>query len=178
MTVTKPPFSTWMASIAKVLGIALLLINAVYWFHSALVEQAAEGYSGLSASLFTLTTGNRLMGWFISSLQLSVLTFALFTVANIFQDFGKRKWFAERFSRRLKWFGIALLLYSALSPIVQMLISMSLTYGNPAGQRMLSVSVSLDFKGVIILFVGILLIMMAKVMTEATRISDENHQII
>jgi hypothetical protein len=62
MTATKPPFSAWMASIAKVLGIALLLINAVYWFHSALVVQAAEGYSGLSASLFTLTTGNRLMG--------------------------------------------------------------------------------------------------------------------
>lgn len=55
---------------------------------------------------------------------------------------------------------------------------MALTYGNPAGQRMLSVSVSLDFKGVIILFVGTLLIMMAKVMIEATRISDENHQII
>ncbi|WP_171004743.1 DUF2975 domain-containing protein [Bathymodiolus heckerae thiotrophic gill symbiont] len=163
---------------SKILALMLFVINTLLWFDAEFARQVASFYSGIDSSLFTLTTSNKLIVWFISSLQISTLSFALFVVAGIFQDFAQGRWFTQRFSNQLKWVGISLLVFLLLSPVVQMLTSLALTYTNPAGERLIAFSFGVDIKGLIILFLGILLILIAKVMTKATKISDENKQII
>ena len=82
------------------------------------------------------------------------------------------------FSNKMKRFGISLLLFSLLSPVVQGLTGLVLTYANSETKRMIVISFGIDGKGIIILLVGILLILIGKVMAEATRLADENNQII
>lgn len=178
MNIEKSSLGVWLGFFAKISAILLLGMNTLFWFHPDLVQQVAESYSGVDASLFTLTTTSQTLGWLISSLQLSVLSFALFAIASIFEDFGKGLWFVMRFSHKLKLFGGSLLLFSLLTPVVQALTSLALTYANPEGERLLIVSFAIDFKGLIILFVGILLLLMGKVMDKAIQISDENKEII
>jgi len=62
--------------------------------------------------------------------------------------------------------------------VVQVLTGLALTYTNPVTQRVISVFFEIDGRGIVILLVGILLILIGKVMTEATRLADENSQII
>ncbi|MBA5248442.1 MAG: hypothetical protein FE834_02745 [Gammaproteobacteria bacterium] len=178
MKIEKSSLGLWLGSFAKISAILLLVMNAVFWFHPDLARQVAESYSGVDASLFTLTVNNQILGWLISSLQLSVLSFALFTIAGIFEDFGKGLWFVARFSYKLKLFGGSLLLFSLLAPVVQALTSLALTYANPEGERMFVVSFTINLQGLIILFVGILLLLMGRVMDKAIQISDENKEII
>jgi hypothetical protein len=178
MKVQKSLLSFWISPIIKLLAIALLLINGFYWFTPELADYVAKMYSGISSSHYTLTNSNHLLGWLISSVQISVLTYGLFTIAHIFQDFSKGVWFAINFSNRIKRFGISLLVFSLLSPVVQVLTGLALTYANPETQRMIVLSIDIDGKGLIILLVGILLILIGKVMAEATRLADENRQII
>ncbi len=174
----KSAIGLWMSPMTKLLGIALLLINSFYWFTPAFAESVAIMYSGIDASHYTLTSSNRLLGWLISSLQISLLSYGLFTVASIFQDFANGIWFVDSFGNKIKRFGVSLLIFSLLSPVVQALTGFALTYTNPETQRMIVLSISIDGKGVIILLVGILLILIGKVMAEATRLADENSQII
>jgi len=84
----KSPISLWMSPITKLLGIALLLVNSFFWFTPELAHSVAIMYSGIDASHYTLTTSNRFLGWLISSLQVAVLSYGLFTVATIFQNFA------------------------------------------------------------------------------------------
>lgn len=169
----------WISPITKLLGIALLLINSFYWFIPEMAESVASAYSGISPSHYTLTAANRFLGWLITTLQISVLTYGLFIVANIFRDFSKGIWFASSFSNKLKNFGISLLIFSLLSPIVQVLTGFALTYTNtPETKRMIILSFNIDGKGATIFLIGILLILMGKVIIEATRLADENSQII
>lgn len=178
MNIQKSPIGLWMSPITKLLGIALLLVNSVYWFTPELADYVARMYSGIGSSHYTLTTTNRSLGWLISSLQISVLTYGLFTVADIFKDFSRGVWFVTSFSNKMKRFGISLLLFSLLSPVVQGLTGLVLTYANSETKRMIVISFGIDGKGIIILLVGILLILIGKVMAEATRLADENNQII
>ncbi|MCK5810372.1 MAG: hypothetical protein KAH00_04745 [Cocleimonas sp.] len=178
MMLYKSPISLWMSPITKLLGVALIFVNTLFWFMPDLAHSVAIMYSGIDASHYTLTPSNRFLGWLISSLQVSVLSYGFFTVASIFQDFANGIWFADSFSNKIKRFGISLLIFSLLSPVVQALTGLALTYSNPVTQRMISISFEIDGKGMIILLVGILLIFIGKVIAEATRLADENSQII
>jgi len=179
MKTQKSTLGFWISPITKLLGIALLLINSFYWSIPEMAEYVASAYSGISPSHYTLTATNRFLGWLITTLQIAVLTYGLFTVANIFRDFSKGIWFATSFSNKLKRFGISLLIFSLLSPIVQVLTGFALTYTNtPETERMIILSFNIDGKGATIFLIGILLILMGKVITEATRLADENSQII
>lgn len=178
MKITKSTLSNWLAPFSRLVGIGFLVVNAVLWLNPEWVLIPAQAFSGLTESQYTLTAMNRGLGFLVSSLHIAVLVYGLFAVAQVFRDFASGQWFVPQFSKLLRRFGTALIVFSLLTPIVQMLLSVILTFQNPEGERMVVLGFSGDHNAIIVPLTGILLVLIGTVLKEASRIADDNEKII
>jgi len=177
MTLQPSRLSRWLAPVAQLLAIIFLLVNAMIWLVPDWAEYAARHLSGVTPGTpLTLSTEVKMMGLLLSTLHLGILAYALFAVARIFRMFARGDWFSPDISRCLQRFGIALLLFGAVTPLVRALLTVIITMQNPPGQRMLAIGFSSnDF---VLVLVGTLIIMLGYTMREAVRMADENRQIV
>lgn len=176
MTLKPSRMSRWLAPFAQLLAVSIFCFNAAYWLMPKVAEYAARSMATLPTGLITLTFTVRLLGLILSSMQLSLLAFSLFSVAKVFRAFANNEWFVPQIGKQLHLFGFALAIYGVTSPLVRTLMALLITWNNPPGQRILLINFSgNDF---IIALVGLLIMLLGYAMREATRISDENDLII
>ena len=169
-----------LAPLSRVLAILFLAINIALWMSPDLVEFPARAYSGMVETEFNVAMSNRLFGGLISTIHLGILAVGLLAVARIFKQINKGEWHLPSFSQSLRRFGLSLVVFTLLIPVVQALMSIALTYNNPVGQRMITLDLDAATAQIafVLLLVGVLLSLMASVMMRAGEIAEEYEKIV
>lgn len=84
--------------------------------------------------------------------------------------------FAPQTGVLLRRFGMTLVVYAALTPFLRTLMTWLVTMHNAPGQRILRFGIS-EYE-VVLAIVGTLILTTGSVMAEATRLAEDNRQII
>ncbi|WOF75421.1 DUF2975 domain-containing protein [Parvibaculaceae bacterium PLY_AMNH_Bact1] len=123
-----------------------------------------------------LTSFERWSAAALSIVPLSVSLFALYNLQKLFALYAKGKFFDSENVRCFRNMGWALVAVVPLDILFNSALSVLLSLDQPAGERMLAVSLSSDDLGIAI--VGAVIIIVSWVMAEAADLSQENAQII
>ncbi|MDC7786752.1 DUF2975 domain-containing protein [Rhodoplanes sp. TEM] len=108
----------------------------------------------------------------IYAVPIGVMVWGLWHVRALFRDFAIGRVFTADAAERLRRFGLSVLLQGPLGPLTATALALALSLGNPPGQRYLVLTVSIN--DYVALIVGGVLVAIAAVMREATRLADEN----
>ncbi len=165
-------FSKAMA-IVTTLGMLLIAVAMVLvflipdWTQNLLLARLGQAGRDLSLSPERLIAGA-----VITAVPVGVLLFGLWQVRALFLNFAGGQVFTLASARRLRDFAAAVLAQAILGPISATALMLAFTLNNPPGSRQLVISLSVhDY---LALIVGGVLLAVAWVMVEATRIADEN----
>ncbi|MFC0241081.1 DUF2975 domain-containing protein [Rhodopseudomonas telluris] len=159
----------WVTTIGIVLIVGLVGAAFVVpsWTRNVLLTKLGE----IGARL-PLDAGNQALAAIIIAVPVAVMLWGLINVRTLFGEFARGHVFTATAASHLQRFGIAVLAQGLLGPVTATALALALSLSNPAGQRMLVLTFSSnDYVSVI---VGGVLIAVAAVMREATRLADEN----
>jgi Protein of unknown function (DUF2975) len=119
-----------------------------------------------------LFPGRLIAGAAITAVPVGVLLFGFWQVRTLFLNFANGHVFTLASARLLRDFAGSVLAQAILGPISSTALMLAFTLNNPPGKSQLVISLSAhDY---LALIVGGVLLAVAWVMVEATRIADEN----
>jgi Protein of unknown function (DUF2975) len=158
-----------VTSIGMVLiAVAMILVFVIPdWTRNLLMARLGEAGRHL-----TLTPGRLAVGAAITAVPVSVLLFGLWQARALFAGFAEGRIFTLASARRLRDFAACVMAQAILGPISSTALLLAFTYDNPPGTRQLSIGLSSN--DYLALIVGGVLLAVAWVMVEATRIADEH----
>ncbi|MCG6205487.1 DUF2975 domain-containing protein [Rhodopseudomonas sp. HC1] len=159
----------WVTTGGIVLIVGLLGASFIFqsWTRNLLLTKLGDVGARLP-----LDAGNQALAAIIIAVPVAVLVWGLLNVRALFGDFARGRVFTAATATHLQRFGIAVAAQGALGPVTATALALVLSLGNPPDQRMLVLTFSSnDYISVI---VGGVLIAVAAVMREATRLADEN----
>lgn len=117
-----------------------------------------------------------LLASIISFVPVLVLMYGIWRLAGLFGLYRKGVFFTQDNSLNLYVFSMALLFTGVAKIIVEALLSVVLTWGNPPGMKALSIQFgSGEFS---ILFIAGVLMSVAWIMREAHRLAEENAEFV
>ena len=150
------------------IGSAMIAVFLVPdWTRNLLLARLGQAGHDLSRS-----PGRLIAAAAITAVPVGVLLFGLWQVRTLFLNFANGHVFTLASARLLRDFAGAVLAQAILGPISSTALMLAFTLNNPAGSRQLVISLSVhDY---LALIVGGVLLAVAWVMVEATRIADEN----
>jgi hypothetical protein len=165
----------WVRGLSLLGGIVMLGVGVSLWTSPSWLAAAAKE-AGLGHARMTITPDVQWMAAAIGMLPVAAGLFALLQVWRLFGDYANGAIFtagATSRLRRLAWGVLGLALAQVLARSGAALV---LTLHNPPGQRMLVLSLSShDY---VLLMFGVLLLAIAWVMVEATRLARENAEFV
>jgi hypothetical protein len=165
-----------LAMVTAVSSIAFLGLNAIMWLVPAWAPLAARNQAHLLTEPITLTPMVRWIGLSCSTLYLSVLCWAMWVANTVFRRLSAGLVFEPETGVLLRRFGLALVVYAALTPASGALMSLLVTIKNAPGLRRLDFGLS-EYE-VVLAIVGMLILATGSVMAEAARMAEENRQIV
>lgn len=168
--------AAWMRALALAGGVALLAATLVLWASPDWIASAAAHDLGLGKTPVTITPAVQLAGALVALVPVGIGLFALLQVWHLFGDYARGAIFtgsATARLRRLAWSVIGVALAQVLARTA---LGLVLTFNNPPGQKALVVGLS-SSDYVLMLF-GVLLLAIAWVMVEATRLARENEEFV
>ncbi len=165
-------FSRTMAVVTTVgmvlITVAMILVFFIPdWTRSFLLARL-----GLAGAGLLLTPGRLIAGAAVTSIPIGVLLYGLWQARGLFQDFARGEVFTLESARRLRDFAASVLAQAILGPLSSTGLLLAFTLSNPPGNRQLGVALSVN--DYVALIVGGVLLAVAWVMVEATRIADEH----
>ena len=165
-------FSAVMAvatSIGMVL-IAGLMIAAFFvpgWLHNLLLARLGEAGRELAMTPLHMATAAAVI-----AVPVGVLLLGLWQARALFGDFAAGRVFTLTSARRLRNFAACVLAQAVLGPLSSTALLLAFTFDNPPGRRQIAIALSTN--DYLALIVGGVLLAVAWVMVEATRIADEH----
>jgi hypothetical protein len=155
------------------IGIALIAIAmiAVFfipdWTRNFLLARLGQVGADLP-----LTPGRIAAAAIITSIPVGVILCGLWQARLLFAGFADGQLFTLGNARRLRNFATSVLAQAVLGPLSSMALLLAFTLSNPPGQPRLGIALSTN--DYIALIVGGVLLAVAWVMVEATRIAEEH----
>jgi len=165
-----------LGAVAALSGIAFLAINILMWLVPAMAPTVARGMANLQDDPITLTPMIRAIGLVGSTLYLAILVWGLFVARRLLRRLADGRVFEPETGVQLRRFGMSLVVYAGVTPLVATGMAWLITMLNAPGQRL--VRVGLTDHEVVLAIVGIIILTTGSVMAEATRIAEENRQIV
>lgn len=168
-------FFRWLFQITC---IALPILSIIFWFnapspievvHHALVVN----YIPESIKIFhTLTYSERFFGFIISLMPLTVNLFILYFLIRLFQLYEKCEIFSLKNVQYIKYIGYTLLIGQFIAnPIYEAILSATLTWHNPRGERMATISFTGTNLGIVL--TALLIILISWIMAEGYKINED-----
>ncbi|MGJ4947422.1 DUF2975 domain-containing protein [Bradyrhizobium sp. HKCCYLS20291] len=166
-------------AMAQLTGLGILLISVAMvlvfvipeWTRSLLLARLGMAGVGLQ-----ITPDRILAGAAVTAVPMGVILYGMWQVRALFLDFAEGRVFTPATARRLRDFAAAVLAQTVLGPLSSTALLIAFTIGNPPGSRQIGIALSIN--DYIALIVGGVLLAVAWVMAEATRIADENASIV
>jgi hypothetical protein len=175
-----PPVNTRLCRAAAALAAASVIAfiggNAARWLVPEWTEMAAREASHVQTAPIFITPLVRWVGLGATTLYLGVLVWGLLSMRTLFKRLAAGEVFVADTGVLLRRFGTALLVYAALTPVVAAGLSMLVTRDPVNGGAVLSVGIS--HQEITVALIGALILVFGSVMADATRIADENREII
>lgn len=166
----------WSSLGARGVAGALFAASVGVWFVPGLASealaQAAPFHDGPSA----LTPVALAICAALTMLYMGLICAALWIAARLFDRIGRGEVFSPQTGADLRLIGTAVAAFAAGATLYRALIVLAATAGNPAGQRMLSVS--FESQQAILFVFGLLILVLGHVMSEAARLADDHRQIV
>lgn len=154
------------------IAIAMCLVFVVpEWTRNLLLARLGESGRDLALTPLRIAAGAA-----ITAVPVGVLLFGLWQVRALFADFAEGRVFTLASARRLRDFAASVLAQAILGPISSTALLLAFTFDNPPGKRQLAIALSSN--DYLALIIGGVLLAVAWVMVEATRIADENASIV
>lgn len=166
----------WLAPVAQVIAVLLLLFNTLLWWLPDGQAIVVKNFATLTHETIQLTPFALGMGWGISTLHLLIMTLGIWAMAGVFRLLAQGEYFHAHVAVQLRRFGLALVVFGVTSPLARLLMVLAVTLENPAGHQ--AVALSLDMNDVLVVLIGALMVMLAHALQEAAAIAEDNRQII
>ncbi|MFJ6324916.1 MULTISPECIES: hypothetical protein [unclassified Rhizobium] len=142
------------------------------WIDKSTVQTMLAPYLGIAGSPVTVTLATQLMGLALSAPPAALLVYLLLQARAIFTGFIAGRAITDIAAARVWRIGMILIAKGLLLPFWRMAASVLITFGNPPGQRLAALTISLD--DILWAIVGGLLVAIGWTLREAARIADEN----
>lgn len=174
-------FFKWIFQLAFVLAPILLIL---FWikFPSPVSNLAAEhGFfirfisKGINI-MHPISTTTKLLGFIIDLIPSTVNLCIFYFLIHLFKLFEKANIFSMDNVIYIKRIGYAILIGQLINPVYQLLISANLTWHNPPGHRMMSISLSGTNIGLIL--TALLIILISWIMAEGYKLKEEQEYTI
>ena len=123
-----------------------------------------------------VTVSIRLFGFIASMIPNLFLMLGVWHLKVLFSHFCKLEFFTSDTTRRMKGFGMAVLVYGLVYPVSGGLLSLATSFQNPPGSRVIAITAG-DHE-LMTLFLGGVILVIAWVMGEGKRLSDEIKQFV
>ncbi|MEM9242983.1 MAG: DUF2975 domain-containing protein [Pseudomonadota bacterium] len=172
-------FFKWVFIIAFII---LPITLIVFWYKAPWPMAIKAAHYGINLSYmpklpphahiadsFSMTT--KLLGFMISLIPMTINLSVLYLLIRLFNNFERSAIFALKNVRYCRWIGYALFIGQVLNPIHELLLSMAVTWQNPPGERIASLSFSGSNVGILLL--ALLIILISWIMGEAYKLKDE-----
>lgn len=121
--------------------------------------------------LTPLPANTKFLGFLISLIPVTVSEVILFFLIRLFRQYEKNEIFNLDSVNYIKKIGRTLLIGCVLAPFHEALLSATLTWHNPIGQRI--AVISLSGTSVIIVLTSLMIILISWIMSEACQLKDE-----
>jgi hypothetical protein len=164
------------AALAGLAAVLFVVGNAVVWLVPALAEDAARRASNMLTQQIFITPLVQWVGLAVTTPHLCVLAWGLLSMRTLFKLLAAGEVFVPETGMLLRRFGTALLIYAALVPVVRSAIAPLVTH-DPARHELI-VSFGIAEYEVVVALIGALILAFGSVMADATRIADENREIV
>lgn len=169
--------SQFMVVVCTVLMVALPTWIVWYWasfgdYAPALQAQRPE----ILISMDYISGAQLLLAAVVSLTASTLFVYALWQLRKLFGLFIQGVVFSEESTRALNLLGIALLASVILKPITTAVLSIVLTWGNPPGQR--SVTVSLGSNELMLLLFATTFLVITWAFREGQRLSQESAEFV
>lgn len=164
------------AALAGATALLLLIGNAAMWLFPQWTELVARNAANLWTEQLFVTPLVQWVGVGVTTFHLCVLVWGLLSMRTLFQLVAAGEVFVVRTGVLLRRFGIALLVYAGLTPIVRSAIAALVTHDPVRHELVLSIGIDSD--EVVVALIGALILVFGSVMADATRIAEENREII
>ena len=165
----------WVRAMALVGGIVLLALGVTLWMSPTWVAKVAASEAGIDMTS-PVTPAMQWGGALVGMVPVSLGLFALFQVWQLFGDYGRGAIFTPGATLRLRRLAWSLIGVAATQVVARTATGLVLTMNNPPGQKMLVIRLS-SHDYVLLLF-GVLLLAIAWVMVEATRLAQEHAEFV
>jgi Protein of unknown function (DUF2975) len=171
-----PRFCRRLGAVAALSGSAFLAINALMWLVPEMAPYAARGIAHLQDDPITLSPTIKAIGLVGSMLYGSVLVRGLFIARTLLRRLADGLVFEPETGKLLRSFGLSLVIYAALTPPVATGMAWLITMLNAPGRRLLRFGLT-DYE-VVLAIIGLIILTTGSVLAEATRIAEDNRQIV
>ncbi|MBI5112354.1 MAG: DUF2975 domain-containing protein [Rhodovulum sp.] len=163
----------WVTTLGIVLIVVLmgLAVAIPDWSRNLLTSRLGQTGAGLP-----IEPGGQIAVALIYAVPVGLMVWGLWHVRALFRDFAAGRIFTIEAARHLRLFGLSVLLQGPLGPLTATLLGLALSLGNPPGQRLLVLTLSIN--DYVALVVGGVMLAIAAVLREAVRLADENASFI
>ncbi|MCG8509412.1 MAG: DUF2975 domain-containing protein [Rhodospirillales bacterium] len=117
-----------------------------------------------------------ILGYLASMLPGGLAVFAMWQLRSLFALYCRGQIFSIENSRHLRRFALAVLGMTLVGPLSETLTILAVTFGNPPGQRLLSISISSS--QLVTLLVGAVFLVIAWVMEEGRELAEDQATIV
>ncbi|MCM5679463.1 DUF2975 domain-containing protein [Schlegelella sp. S2-27] len=168
--------SRWMRGLAA-FGIATLGVTPfLLWASPEWIRLLANGYGHFAQHPITINPVVQVLGALAMLPPSAIGIYALAQVWQLFGEYARGEVFGARACRRLRRMALALIAVAVAQPLSRTLTVLALTLYNPPGQKVLAIGIS--WHDYTFLLVGGVLLAVAWVMVEATRLAQEHAEFV
>lgn len=121
--------------------------------------------------LHTMMSHTKFYGFLVSLIPAGVILAVLYCLIRLFRFYEKGVIFSIENVRMIRNMGYLLLVGQLLHPVYDVLMSLVLTWHNPVGHRMIGISEGSMNIGIVM--IGLLIILVSWIMTEAQKLQEE-----
>ena len=166
----------WLRGLALLGAATLLGVPPAFWLNPTWIAVAGPAAAGLMGAPVTIDARAQWLGAVGSLPGMGLGLWTLWQLWRLFGEYGAGRVFGQESQHRLRLMARGLLGLALLGPVQRALMALALTWGNPPGQRMLVINLGWhDYLGVL---TAAVLLAVATVMGEASRLADENDSFI
>lgn len=168
--------AAWMRALALGGGVTLLAATLVMWSSPDWIATTVAHELGLGKAPVTVAPSVQLAGALVALMPVGVGLFALLQVWHLFGDYARGAIFTAGATTRLRRLAWSIIGVALAQVLARTGLGLVLTMNNPPGQKVLVVGLSSN-DYILVLF-GLLLLAIAWVMVEATRLARENEEFV
>jgi len=138
----------------------------MYWDRLSESSQAVVSVHEFKKSLLTL----------IATVSFFAPVLILIGVFRVMQTLRTSDPFKAATGRSVRFLGATIVAYAISRLVNYTLVILALTYDNPPGKKEFSIAV--DTTNLTVLMIGIIILLVGHILTEATKLAEENRQFV